>query len=135
MKGAVVAILMGSKSDFPSLEPATVALRAFGIPYEIRVMSAHRTPSRVVEFVSGAADAGYRVIIAAAGGAAHLAGVVAAHTILPVIGVPVAAGTLGGFDALLATVQEPLYRYLLIGEPRPSHEVRLRRLGVSRVGP
>lgn len=103
----VVALLMGSKSDLPKLQPALDTLRSFGVPFTVRVMSAHRTPARVAEFAAGAAAAGLRVMIAAAGSAAHLAGVVAAHTILPVIGIPVEGGALNGLDALLATVQMP----------------------------
>jgi len=107
MTRPVVAILMGSKTDLATLEPAAQTLRELAIPYEMRVMSAHRTPERVAEFVRGAADAGIQVLIAAAGGAAHLAGAVAAHTTLPVIGVPVSSSKLGGLDALLSTVQMP----------------------------
>ena len=99
-----VAILMGSKSDLPKVQPAIEILREFGIPHMVRVMSAHRTPAVVAEFAESASEEGLQVIIAAAGGAAHLAGVVAAHTILPVIGIPVEAGALHGLDALLATM-------------------------------
>jgi 5-(carboxyamino)imidazole ribonucleotide mutase len=98
---------MGSKSDLPVLEAAQKTLRELQIGHETRVMSAHRTPDRVAEFVRGARAAGIQVFIAAAGGAAHLAGAVAANTTLPVIGVPVASSKLAGFDALLATVQMP----------------------------
>ena len=103
----MIAILMGSKSDLPVLEPAAKQLQELGIACEMRVMSAHRTPERVAEFVRGARAAGIKVFIAAAGGAAHLAGAVAANTTLPVIGVPVASSKLSGLDALLATVQMP----------------------------
>lgn len=103
----MIAILMGSKSDLPVLEPAAKQLKELGIPYEMRVMSAHRTPERVAEFVRAARKNGIKVFIAAAGGAAHLAGAVAANTTLPVIGVPVASSKLLGLDALLATVQMP----------------------------
>lgn len=102
-----VAILMGSDSDLPVMNEAVSALKDFGIGYEIHVMSAHRTPHAVAEFVTGAREKGFSVFIAGAGGAAHLAGVVAAHTTLPVIGVPVNSSPLAGFDALLATVQMP----------------------------
>jgi phosphoribosylaminoimidazole carboxylase PurE protein len=102
-----VAILMGSKSDRPILEPAVETLRSLGISSELRVLSAHRTPEPLAAFVRGAASAGVQVIIAAAGGAAHLAGAVAAHTLLPVIGVPVSSSKLAGLDALLSTVQMP----------------------------
>jgi len=102
-----VAILMGSKNDLPKLEGGIQILRDFEVPVAVRVMSAHRTPEVVAEFVGSAADNGFKVIIAAAGMAAHLAGVVAAHTVLPVIGIPVDGGALNGIDALLATVQMP----------------------------
>ncbi len=102
-----VAILMGSVKDDAKMAPAAEILDRFGVAHDVHVMSAHRTPARVAEFATGAAAAGYGVIIAGAGKAAHLAGVVAAHTTLPVIGVPIAAGGLGGLDALLSTVQMP----------------------------
>ncbi|MBI5482457.1 MAG: 5-(carboxyamino)imidazole ribonucleotide mutase [Deltaproteobacteria bacterium] len=98
---------MGSKSDLPKLQAGIDALKDLGIPHEVRVISAHRTPERAAEFAQGAADRGLKVIIAAAGGAAHLAGTLAAHTNLPIIGVPVNATALAGLDALLATVQMP----------------------------
>ena len=104
---AKVALLMGSKNDLVKLQPAIDTLRDFGVPCEVRVMSAHRTPATVAEFASTAADRGCRVLLAAAGGAAHLAGVVAAHSLLPVIGIPVEGGALNGLDALLSTVQMP----------------------------
>lgn len=102
-----VAVLMGSKSDLPKLESCMSTLKALGVSHEVRVMSAHRTPDAVMAFVSTAREKGFGVIIAAAGGAAHLAGVAAAHTLLPVIGIPVEGGALNGLDALLATVQMP----------------------------
>ena len=102
-----VAVLMGSVKDADAMQPAADMLDRFGVPHEVLVMSAHRTPSRVAEFAAGARAAGYGAIIAGAGKAAHLAGAVAAHSTLPVIGVPIAAGKLGGMDALLATVQMP----------------------------
>lgn len=102
-----VALLMGSKSDLPKLQGAIDTLSEFDIPISVRVMSAHRTPDTVAEFVETARDNGYRVILAAAGSAAHLAGVAAAHTTLPVIGIPVEGGALNGLDALLSTVQMP----------------------------
>lgn len=98
---------MGSDSDWPKIKAAATALAEFGVPYEVRVMSAHRTPSVVADYASQAADRGLKMIIAAAGGAAHLAGVVAAHTCLPVIGLPVPTAELGGLDSLLSTVQMP----------------------------
>lgn len=102
-----VAVLMGSEKDLDKMQPAADVLAELGIDHDVMVMSAHRTPERVAEFASGARDAGYGVIICGAGKAAHLAGAVAAHSTLPVIGVPIAAGSLGGLDALLSTVQMP----------------------------
>lgn len=98
---------MGSDSDFPIVSPAIKRLKSFGIPVEVRVMSAHRTPDAAAEFSKNAKAEGFGVIIAAAGKAAHLGGVLAAHTTLPVIGVPVKSSTLDGLDALLSTVQMP----------------------------
>jgi len=102
-----VAFIMGSDSDLPVVQKAIDKLRAFGIPVEAHVMSAHRTPEKAAAFAAAAADNGFGVIIAAAGKAAHLAGVLAAHTTLPVIGIPIKSSTLDGLDALLATVQMP----------------------------
>jgi 5-(carboxyamino)imidazole ribonucleotide mutase len=102
-----VGIVMGSASDAPVMEGAVEALREFSVPFEVRVLSAHRTPLDAMKFASDADSRGIRVLIAGAGGAAHLAGVLAATTTLPVIGVPIAAGDLGGIDSLLATVQMP----------------------------
>ena len=102
-----VAILMGSEKDRDAMLPAAEVLDELGVEHDVLVMSAHRTPERVAEFATGARDAGYGVIICGAGKAAHLAGAVAAHSTLPVIGVPIAAGSLGGLDALLSTVQMP----------------------------
>ncbi len=98
---------MGSDSDFPIVKAAVEKLRAFGVPYEVRVISAHRTPDAAAEFSKNAAADGFGVIIAAAGMAAHLGGVLAAHTTLPVIGIPIKSSALEGMDALLATVQMP----------------------------
>lgn len=98
---------MGSDSDFPIVSPAIKRLKSFGIPVEVRVMSAHRTPDAAAEFSKNAKAEGFGVIIAAAGKAAHLGGVLAAYTTLPVIGVPVKSSTLDGLDALLSTVQMP----------------------------
>jgi 5-(carboxyamino)imidazole ribonucleotide mutase len=98
---------MGSKSDWETMRLAVEMLTRFGVPSESRVMSAHRSPALVVEYVSSAISRGLEVIIAGAGGAAHLAGVVAAHTILPVIGVPMQTSALSGLDSLLSTVQMP----------------------------
>ena len=104
---ARVGIIMGSDSDWPKIKGAADALAEFGVPYEVRVMSAHRTPQVVAEYASSALERGLQTIIAAAGGSAHLAGVVAAHTTLPVIGLPVPTAELGGLDSLLSTVQMP----------------------------
>jgi len=102
-----VAIIMGSKSDWDSMRPAEETLESLGIGSEARVISAHRTPDRLSSFLSTAEERGIEVIIAGAGGAAHLAGVTAAHTLLPVLGVPIDSSALKGLDALLATVQMP----------------------------
>lgn len=102
-----VAILMGSKSDRELMQPASDMLKELGIAHEVRVLSAHRTPERTSEFAKTARERGIKVMICAAGGAAHLAGAVAAKTTLPVIGVPLARTPLAGNDALLATVQMP----------------------------
>lgn len=102
-----VLIVMGSDSDLPIMEESAKILREFGVPYEMRISSAHRCPHRTAELASSAAGRGIKVIIAAAGMAAHLAGVVAAETILPVIGVPIGGGALNGVDALYAMVQMP----------------------------
>ena len=102
-----VAVLMGSKSDAAKMAPAVETLRRFGIEVDERVLSAHRTPDAVVELAKGARDAGYVAFICGAGMAAHLAGAVAAHTTLPVVGVPLSGGALNGVDALYATVQMP----------------------------
>ncbi len=104
---ALVGIVMGSDSDFPMMSEAGKMLDKFGIAYEMEVLSAHRTPARAHEYSTTAASRGLKLIIAAAGAAAHLAGVMAANTTLPVIGVPMATSTLNGLDALLATVQMP----------------------------
>ena len=98
---------MGSDSDLPVVKAAISELKAFGVPSEVHVMSAHRTPELVAEFATNAKENGFGVIIAAAGKAAHLAGVIAGHTTLPVIGIPIKSSTLDGLDALLATVQMP----------------------------
>jgi phosphoribosylaminoimidazole carboxylase PurE protein len=102
-----VAVLMGSKSDLAVMEECSVILRQFGLDHEMRILSAHRTPEEVVRFSKQAQENGFSVIIAGAGMAAHLAGVIAAHTLLPVIGVPIDSSSLGGLDALLSMVQMP----------------------------
>lgn len=102
-----VAVIMGSDSDLPTVKPAIDKLKSFGVEVEAHVMSAHRTPAQASEFAANAKANGFGVIIAAAGKAAHLGGVLAAHTTLPVIGIPIKSSTLDGLDALLATVQMP----------------------------
>lgn len=103
----VVAILMGSDSDLELLKPCGEVLRQFSVPFVARVLSAHRTPKEAIAFAESAKDNGFKVVIAAAGGAAHLAGVTAAFTDLPVIGIPVESSALKGMDSLLSTVQMP----------------------------
>ena len=107
MAQPLVGVVMGSKSDWDTMSQAVSTLEALGIPCEVRVMSAHRTPDVVIEYASTAKERGLEVIIAAAGGAAHLAGVVASKTTLPVLGVPMKGWALDGLDSLLATVQMP----------------------------
>ncbi len=103
----LVGILMGSDSDLPTMREASKVLEEFGVPFEVRICSAHRTPDRLTRYAREAEARGIRVLIAGAGGAAHLAGVLAAHVTLPVIGVPMDTGALNGLDALLSTVQMP----------------------------
>lgn len=103
----VVGVLLGSDSDLPTMAECARVLEEYGVPYDFRVLSAHRTPEDAATYARDAADRGIRVLIAGAGGAAHLAGALAAHSTLPVIGVPLDSSPLGGFDALLATVQMP----------------------------
>jgi 5-(carboxyamino)imidazole ribonucleotide mutase len=107
VKPTKVLIVMGSDSDFDQITPAWKVLESFGVPYEVHVASAHRSPDRVVTMARSAREEGFGVVLAAAGGAAHLAGVIAAHTTLPVVAVPVVVGSLGGVDALLSAVQMP----------------------------
>ena len=102
-----VAVIMGSDSDFPVVKGCVKTLKSFGVPVEVRVLSAHRTPEEAAEFSRSARDKGFGVIIAAAGKAAHLAGALAAATVLPVVGLPVKSSNLDGVDALLSTVQMP----------------------------
>ena len=103
----LVGIVMGSRSDYTVMKAAAAVLREFGVPFEARVVSAHRTPELMVEYAQAAVQRGLRCIIAGAGGAAHLPGMIAALTVVPVLGVPVAATALQGFDALLSIVQMP----------------------------
>ena len=120
MPGPVVGVIMGSKSDYEHLAPACELLGELGVPYESRVVSAHRTPDWMFQYASTAEERGLLVIIAAAGGAAHLPGMVAAKTLVPVLGVPVAATLLNGVDALLSIVQMPAgvpVGTLAIGKP------------------
>ncbi len=102
-----IAVIMGSASDWETLEPAAKTLADFGVPHDVHVVSAHRTPELMFDFAKGAADEGYAAIIAGAGGAAHLPGMVASLTSLPVLGVPVASKALSGLDSLLSIVQMP----------------------------
>ena len=104
---SLVAVIMGSKSDWETMRAASDTLKDFGVTHECQVISAHRTPALAAEFASAAESRGIEVIIAAAGGAAHLAGVIAAHTLLPVLGVPIKSDALNGLDSLLSTVQMP----------------------------
>lgn len=103
----LVGIVMGSDSDWPKIRGVAKALEQFGVGYEVRVMSAHRTPELVREYAASAVQRGLKVIVAAAGGAAHLAGVLASHSVLPIIGIPVPTEMMGGLDSLLSTVQMP----------------------------
>jgi 5-(carboxyamino)imidazole ribonucleotide mutase len=105
--GVVVSVVIGSDSDLPIMEEAVKVLESFAIPHELYLTSAHRTPERTERFARGAAERGVKVLIVGAGAAAHLAGVIASQTLLPVIGVPIDATSLKGMDALLATVQMP----------------------------
>src|SRR5215468_7620455 len=120
MASPLVIVLMGSKSDWDVMRQADEVLTNFGVPHECRVLSAHRTPHETSEYISQAEGRGVEVVIAAAGGAAHLAGVCAAHTILPVLGVPMESASLKGMDSLLSTVQMPAgipVGTLAIGKP------------------
>jgi 5-(carboxyamino)imidazole ribonucleotide mutase len=103
----LVGVVMGSKSDWETMKHASDTLARFGVPHECRVLSAHRTPAATTAYVAAVEERGFEVMIAAAGGAAHLAGVVAAHTLLPVLGVPMESASLKGLDSLLSTVQMP----------------------------
>ena len=105
--GAVVGVVMGSRNDYEVMRAAVDVLREFGVPYEVRVVSAHRTPDLMFSYADAAVGRGLRVIVAGAGGAAHLPGMIAARTVVPVLGVPIAATTLQGIDALLSIVQMP----------------------------
>ena len=131
---AVVGIVMGSDSDWPMMEPAAAALAEFDVPYEAHVVSAHRTPRRMLDYAQHAAGRGIQVIIAGAGGAAHLPGMVAAATPLPVIGVPVPLARLDGLDSLLSIVQMPAgvpVATVSIGGARNAGLLAVRILGAT----
>src|SRR5918998_6809361 len=124
----LVGVIMGSQSDWETMRQADEVLSRFGVPHECRVVSAHRTPQLMAEYASTAAERGLEVIIAGAGGAAHLPGMVAAHTVLPVIGVPVQSAALQGLDSLLSIVQMPggvPVRTLAIGKARATNAALL----------
>jgi 5-(carboxyamino)imidazole ribonucleotide mutase len=130
----LVGIIMGSRTDFEHLEPAAELLAELGVPHEIRIISAHRTPDGMFEYAANAEARGLEVIIAGAGGAAHLPGMVAAKTILPVLGVPIPATTLNGLDALLSIVQMPKgvpVGTLAIGKPGAANAAILAAAIVS----
>jgi 5-(carboxyamino)imidazole ribonucleotide mutase len=131
---SLIGIIMGSDSDWPSMRAAAETCREFGVPYEARVVSAHRTPDDMAEYARTAIARGLRVIIAGAGGAAHLAGMVASHTVLPVIGVPVESKALKGMDSLLSIVQMPAgipVAAVAIGNARNAGLLALRMLAVA----
>ncbi len=138
-KQPLVAILMGSKSDWETMRHADEMLTKFGVAHEARVLSAHRTPDQTAHYAAAARGRGTEVIIAGAGGAAHLAGVIAAHTTLPVIGVPIPSTTLQGMDSLLATVQMPAgipVATVAIGKPGATNAgiLAAQILGISDAG-
>jgi 5-(carboxyamino)imidazole ribonucleotide mutase len=129
-----VGLIMGSDSDWPVLEAAGQALDEFGVPYEVGVYSAHRTPQRMLDYATSAAERGLKVIIAGAGGAAHLPGMVASATVLPVIGVPVPLKYLDGLDSLLSIVQMPAgvpVACVSVGGARNAGLLAVRMLGMS----
>ena len=139
MSKVLVSIVMGSDSDLDIMREAAKSLEEFGIGYEVDVTSAHRSPDRTAEYARKAAERGVKVIIAGAGGAAHLAGVIAAHTTLPVIGVPIPSTSLNGMDSLLATVQMPAgipVATVAIGKPGASNAgiLAAQILGLSTAG-
>lgn len=132
--GPQVGLVMGSDSDWPTMEAAAQALAEFGIPFEVGVVSAHRTPQKMLDYASSAAERGIRVVIAGAGGAAHLPGMVASATALPVIGVPVPLKYLDGMDSLLSIVQMPAgvpVATVSIGGARNAGLLAVRILGAS----
>jgi len=134
----LVGVIMGSKSDLKYMDVAAELLKLLGVPHEVRIVSAHRTPDWMFEYASTAEERGLEVIIAAAGGAAHLPGMVASKTVLPVLGVPIAATALDGLDALLSIVQMPRgvpVGTLAIGEPGAANAALLATAIVSRGRP
>jgi 5-(carboxyamino)imidazole ribonucleotide mutase len=134
----LVAVIMGSKSDLKYMSAAAEMLETFGVPHEVRIVSAHRTPDWMFEYASSAESRGLEVIIAAAGGSAHLPGMVAAKTLLPVLGVPIPATSLNGLDALLSIVQMPRgipVGTLAIGEPGAANAALLATAIVARDRP
>ena len=134
----LVGILMGSRSDWEVMKSASEMLDLFGVAHECRVLSAHRTPGATVEYVGAAESRGLQILIAAAGGAAHLAGVVAAHTLLPVLGVPMESQSLRGLDSLLSTVQMPAgipVGTLAIGKPGATNAALLAVAVLARGRP
>jgi len=134
--GARVGIVMGSDSDFPTLESTLDVLREQGIPYEVHIVSAHRTPAKLFDYATQAVGRGLQVIIAAAGGAAHLPGMVASLTVLPVIGVPVKTRTLEGYDSLLSILQMPAgvpVATVAVGDGRSAGEIAARIIGISAI--
>lgn len=136
MSTPIIGIVMGSDSDWPVMQAAAEALKEFDVPYEVGVVSAHRMPREMVEYGETAVDRGLRVIIAGAGGAAHLPGMLASLTPLPVIGVPVAVGTLDGMDSLLSIVQMPAgvpVATVAIGNARNAALLAVRMLGIADV--
>lgn len=133
MKTPIVGIIMGSDSDYPTMKQAAEILKEFDIPYEIKVVSAHRTPDDMAEYAKNASKRGIKVIIAGAGGAAHLPGMTASHTTLPVIGVPVQSKSLNGLDSLLSIVQMPSgipVATVAIGNAKNAGLLALRILGL-----
>jgi 5-(carboxyamino)imidazole ribonucleotide mutase len=135
--GPLVGVIMGSDSDWPVMSAAAEALAEFEVPYEVAVVSAHRTPARMLDYARQAADRGLRVIIAGAGGAAHLPGMVASATPLPVIGVPVPLANLDGLDSLLSIVQMPAgvpVACVSIGGARNAGLLAVRLLGAADAG-
>ena len=138
MESPVVAIVMGSRSDWATMEAAADVLTALDVPFEVKVVSAHRTPALLQEFAIAAEDRGIEVVIAGAGGAAHLPGMIAAHTVLPVLGVPVMSKALNGMDSLLSIVQMPAgvpVGTLAIGAPGATNAGVLAAAIVSRGRP